>query len=334
MPACRVFCAKQITVEKIMLGYAHLLQFCKRTEHIFGKEAVTPNMHLHCHLRECIMDYGPLHGFWLYAFERYNGILGAMPNNNHSIEVQIMQRFLRDTQTLTVLFPDQFCDEFQPLFPRHMQISSSLGESMTCNCYVDLPLQTSEWSIGSPGVNVGLPKYCSRQVFDSTQAGHLTELYTGLYNVSRSDLVVSTCHMKFSSATVNGKLLGTHKSRTKSSSIAIATWNKDLFGLTNVPGSTAGKNVHRAVRINYFCQHNVLLDGQNKTHLLVAVSWFKCHPKCHEFGKPLTVWYYDLFEACGIHSIIPVQFIHCRTISLIDKLDGESVLFVCPCIDY
>lgn len=138
--ACRVFCKKQVTMEKVMLGDAHLLQFCKRTERLFGKDTITPNMHFHCHLRECIMDYGPLHGFWLYAFERYNGILGAMPNNNHSIEVQIMQRFLRNAQTLTTSFPEEFFDEFRPLFPIHMQVSGSLAESVAFN--LDLPLET------------------------------------------------------------------------------------------------------------------------------------------------------------------------------------------------
>ena len=96
--ACRVLSSRQITIEKVLLGDAHLVQFCKRTQHIFGKESITPNMHMHFHLRACIIDYGPLHGFWLYAFERYNGLLGAMPHNNHSIEVQIMNRFLRDNE--------------------------------------------------------------------------------------------------------------------------------------------------------------------------------------------------------------------------------------------
>ena len=39
-----------------------------RTEH----SVVTPNMHLHCHLKSCVLDYEPLHGFWCFSFERYN----------------------------------------------------------------------------------------------------------------------------------------------------------------------------------------------------------------------------------------------------------------------
>ena len=91
--ACRVLSSKIISVEQLKLGDALLMAFCRRTETLFGAAYITHNMHMHCHLRACIEDYGPIHGFWLYAFERYNGILGSMPNNNKAIEVQLMNRF-------------------------------------------------------------------------------------------------------------------------------------------------------------------------------------------------------------------------------------------------
>ena len=75
---------------------------------VFGKHLITPNMHMHCHLHSCVLDFGPLHGFWLYAFERYNGLLGTMPHNNHSIEVQIMNRFLKDNEVFRAELPLDF----------------------------------------------------------------------------------------------------------------------------------------------------------------------------------------------------------------------------------
>ena len=53
--ACRVLCIQKITVERVKLGDALLMQFCRRTERLFGKDCITPNMHL---LVECIFDYG------------------------------------------------------------------------------------------------------------------------------------------------------------------------------------------------------------------------------------------------------------------------------------
>ena len=48
---------------------------------LYGNRAITPNMHLHCHIAECVKDFGPIYGFWLFSFERYNGILGSYPTN-------------------------------------------------------------------------------------------------------------------------------------------------------------------------------------------------------------------------------------------------------------
>ena len=90
----------------------------------------------------------------------------------------------------------------------------------------------------------------------------------------------------------------------------------------------------RAVQIDFFCKSIVEINGESKTHLLVSLAWFKPHPKSYELGKPTTVWYHDLFELHGFHSIIPVQFLTSRAVSLIEQLDNESVLFVCPCIDF
>ena len=85
-----------MTKRDVTVADALLTQFCYRMEQLFGWEVATPNMHMSCHLKECILDYGPLYSFWLFAFERFNGILGKLPNNNRAIEVQMMKRFLCD----------------------------------------------------------------------------------------------------------------------------------------------------------------------------------------------------------------------------------------------
>jgi len=65
---------------------------------------VTPNMHLHCHLADCLRDLGPMASFWLFTFEGFNiGLLGDQPTNNRSIEVQLMQQFIVDNAYLQLL---------------------------------------------------------------------------------------------------------------------------------------------------------------------------------------------------------------------------------------
>ena len=80
-----------------------LMHFCRRFGQLYGKEAITPNMHLHAHLCECIQDYGPIYSFWLFSFERYNGMLGNFPNNQRSIEIQLMRRFQTELELPSAL---------------------------------------------------------------------------------------------------------------------------------------------------------------------------------------------------------------------------------------
>lgn len=80
--ACRILCQHSINIGQIRLVDALLLEFCKR---LYGKSVITPNMHMHCHLRDVLLDYGPVYSF---SYERYNGILGKQPNNNKEIESQ------------------------------------------------------------------------------------------------------------------------------------------------------------------------------------------------------------------------------------------------------
>ena len=48
--ACRILCKQQLTLFDIDLADALLLKFCKKVELLYGKDAITPNMHLHGHL--------------------------------------------------------------------------------------------------------------------------------------------------------------------------------------------------------------------------------------------------------------------------------------------
>ena len=83
--ACRRLCKRSIAI---------LTQFCKRVGKVFGSKVVTPNMHNYAFTFNCLQDLGPLHGFWLFSFERYNSLLGQQPTNNCSIELQLIKGFL------------------------------------------------------------------------------------------------------------------------------------------------------------------------------------------------------------------------------------------------
>lgn len=75
--ACQYLCVRIITKADLTIAHGYLVRFCQQYEELYGTQSVTPNIHLHCHLVDCILDFGPVYSFWLFSFERYNGILGS-----------------------------------------------------------------------------------------------------------------------------------------------------------------------------------------------------------------------------------------------------------------
>ena len=99
--ACIIICQPVIADEQIHLADGKLLEFCRKFENVYGAEACTINLHLHCHLAECLLDYGPVHSTWCFSFERYNGVLGKTPNNNRSMDIErtMVIRFIQQLES-------------------------------------------------------------------------------------------------------------------------------------------------------------------------------------------------------------------------------------------
>ena len=49
-----------INERNVLEAYELILRFCSGFERHYGHEACTANMHMHCHLKDCILDMGPL----------------------------------------------------------------------------------------------------------------------------------------------------------------------------------------------------------------------------------------------------------------------------------
>ena len=67
--ACSLMCRPILHISHVEKTDILLLQFCKKFEILYGKEKCTPNMHMHCHLKDSILDVGPLYSFWCFSFE-------------------------------------------------------------------------------------------------------------------------------------------------------------------------------------------------------------------------------------------------------------------------
>ncbi|KAJ8457610.1 hypothetical protein ONZ51_g11431 [Trametes cubensis] len=72
---------RSMTKERAAAFDDHMLQYLQGLRELFSHELV-PNHHLSLHLAACLMMFGPVHGWWGFPFERYNGILQSMNINN------------------------------------------------------------------------------------------------------------------------------------------------------------------------------------------------------------------------------------------------------------
>ena len=66
-----------------------LVCFCTKFQEMYETTSCTINMHLSCHLHQCLQDFGPSHTFWCFGFERMNGILGSLNTNSHLVEIEL-----------------------------------------------------------------------------------------------------------------------------------------------------------------------------------------------------------------------------------------------------
>jgi hypothetical protein len=83
-----------IKASDIQQVHALFILIIKDVETLFGRSAVTPNMHWSCHLREMLLDYGPAASWWCNAYERYNGLLVDVPFTPAHVEICLIRRFI------------------------------------------------------------------------------------------------------------------------------------------------------------------------------------------------------------------------------------------------
>lgn len=69
------------------------MEFNAGVEKLYGSTKLTINNHLHIHLKQTIKDFSSPHGYWLFGFERFNGVLGRYNHNNRGIELTFMRTF-------------------------------------------------------------------------------------------------------------------------------------------------------------------------------------------------------------------------------------------------
>ena len=131
--ACTLICRRSIPKSDLSRIDHMIEECCCDFECLYGKNNLTPNMHLAAHITDCIADHGPVYAFWLFAFERMNGIMGTIPTNNHQIPIQLMRKLTCMQVTDRSQWPSEFKSEFSSVLSKFPQERESLAQTMDCD---------------------------------------------------------------------------------------------------------------------------------------------------------------------------------------------------------
>ena len=314
--ASRLLCKTCITGEDVELADALLLRFCKKFQSLYGPDSVTPNIHLHAHLVDCVRDYGPMSSFWLFSFERYNGILGDEPTNNRSIEVQLMDRFMKDNAHLQLLSSvPSASSNITSAFSRAVLEHAC---SFTSTRHLDAVASRSQIGRFSPA-----PKHTISS-FSKLEVNILRNVYSKVYpSLLLADLFIPQTFKKMAYVTIDGQ-------RVNNGQYILA---RNVFRFSSSGVCTFSLGV-RPAKVDYIFMHSIQVDDSNCINdMFAAVSWPMHHPLQHTLGKPYEVWCVTAFESSNENLFVPLSTNY-LTLLLTAKqtIHNQDVLVTVPLI--
>ena len=335
--ACNILSQRILRLSDVDTADSLLELFCKKFECLYGRVYCTPNMHLHLHLKQTILDFGPAHATWCYSFERYNGIIGSISTNKHSVELQFMQKFLR-TQMIQSLATKVNDTELLELAPKENQTNiKTLSRCVNTDSELLTLLELSHGNL-DPHVHsykdngyteLLLPH--KELVFDNTEMRHLQCLYQQLspcYTIE----YVSPFYTHSGRVSIGGDILGSivNNRTAKSSSVVAAYWPTSGNNITNINYScrSIGKVIY------YFKQSVTLRKTNAKSSMTVYytmahVHWMKPHSESSIYGISATVCANE-FEEISLCCYIPILRILGKCAHCLMTSHDETIFVACP----
>ena len=330
--ACLIFSQLTITNSDISRGDRFLIEFCQKFEQLYGKNHCTPNMHLHCHIAECCKDYGPAHTTWCFSFERCNGILGAMPNNNKSLAIEktMIKKFIQQME-YTSTDSAGFGNVLSSFFPE--TLAGTLKESTTqvSSRELSMPLPLRNTVYNNAVVN---PVGSFREhAISEEMVQCLTKMYQIIFSGCDVIHCTSLCQ-QFLRVKLNNKMYSSNLARTDRNSFVCAHWLKSDAGSIDTSAPC------RPGCVQFYIKHNVRLgrndDQFTETFYLAYVRWYKVHPEKTYFRPPNTLWYPD-YVGLSEGSFIPISRIATRCaqkelqLSIAERPHHNGkVVLICP----
>ena len=334
--ACTLLFSRIISKTEVISADQYLVAFCKKFEDLYGQEHCTPNMHLHLHLLDSLLDYGPAHGFWCFPFERFNGVLGAYHTNNKAIESQIMKKLLREQAIARLDLPKELGQDFFPLYQKmsskakgSVKETSKVENLRVLRRITDFNTTTS-FNIENSAVQTVPPVY--KRALSLEAQENLKIIYQQMYP-NRTIKFFPILHDECKRAIIGDELVSSVRYKDDHQAVIVAYWPSTGHSLTTIDYTR-----YKVGIIQYFIKHAVIFLNDDNTesreeHLFCYIIWKQNHPNENWFGISAVVTS-TLNEPEGACCYMPIQRIMHRCasgmISVEFGLTSETVFVAIP----
>ncbi|OAD71935.1 hypothetical protein PHYBLDRAFT_146919 [Phycomyces blakesleeanus NRRL 1555(-)] len=149
--ACCILVKPSISFIEIDQAHRYLQEFCQSCEDTYEPKVLTCNMHLHLHLYDTICDFGPVYGYSLFGFERYNGLLkNNKTNRKDGFKTTYMTKFTADAYKADYIQNTLSCPSLIPFLPLFEKLTSTTKPITTYATYASTnqqPFQLQQFSL-------------------------------------------------------------------------------------------------------------------------------------------------------------------------------------------
>lgn len=328
--ACTILCSPIITLSEIDHVQQLLYEFFISVERLDSYN-VTINTHLHLHYSQCLKDYGPCYGYWLFSFERYNGILGKYHTNRKSIETQLMQTFLND------MYAKSLADDINPL---HQSVFENLLTSKVVGAFNETVYGQEEFSAShmlkfSEGPVTPSLSYLDRsfiklippyiiQKIENYSLQYLRESYQ-IFLPEVDPFEIPQFIRRYEVVHWWSQCLGKPKYSKKRDQIIRAFWiGQDGKIDVNAQSLCTGK-------VEYFFTQNILIEDSYQLVPMAKIKWLQDHPEKSRLPEPVEIWCNEMFKPHGPASFMPIVRIYDTCVSCEIEINNEMVLAINPC---
>ena len=276
--------------------------FFVAAESLYGPSFLTINTHLHLHLADVFSDYGPCCGYWLFSFERYNGILGKYYTNQQSIEIQLMRRFIENMHIRSLVNPDSLAPEHSYIFEDLLGAQSRGSASDTVFGVNNSLSSNRNFDLNHP--NTSLLNPFVLYYFDNVSLSYLRTCYQKFLPTVDVLEIPQLCR-KYKSAMWWSQYLKTSEYPKKALVCITANWIGEDGQITGDASKFS------AGRVEYFFSQRLLVGNDHESYVEVIsmahVKWFQEHDARYSFLDPVEIWCNDMFKPFGPASFIPMK---------------------------